>query len=206
MEQKKWLYSFGRAVCTPLMKVLYRYRFTGRNNLPETGAYIICANHQSFADPVLLGIGQKRIIRYMAKEQLFKHKFLGKLISMLGAFPVMRESHDNAQAFATADSVLESGGVLGIFPEGTRSKTGELLRMRSGAALIAAQMMVPVVPACITAKGGKMKVFNTTKITYGDPITPEQLGLTENAQGHQIRAASRVISDAIANIREQDKF
>lgn len=206
MPKKKWLYGFGRAVCMPVLKLLYRYRFTNKDNLPETGSYIICANHQSYADPVLIGIGQKRQIRYMAKDQLFRHKLLGRLISALGAFPVMRDSHDNAQAFETADSVLEDGGILGIFPEGTRSKTGELLRMRSGAALIAAQMMVPVVPACITAKGGKMKLFNPVKITYGDPITPEQLGLTENAQGHQIRNASRVIADAITKIREQDKF
>ena len=206
MQKKRFLYSWARVICTPLFKLLYRYRYTNKDNIPQSGAYIICSNHISYSDPLLLGIGQKREIRYMAKSELFRNRFFARLITGLGAFPVQRGAHDNA-VFDTADSILENGEVLGIFPEGTRSKTGELLRMRSGAALIAAQMQVPVVPACITPKGGKLKFFNPTKISYAPPITPQELGLQRETQtAPQLRAATRKIAQAIARLRENDKF
>ncbi len=76
MRKKRFLYSLARVICTPLFKLLYRYRYTNKDNIPQSGAYIICSNHISYSDPLLLGIGQKREIRYMAKSELFATAFL----------------------------------------------------------------------------------------------------------------------------------
>ena len=75
MGQSKVLYRVGQAVCRPIMKVFYRYKFINNNSIPHEGAYIIASNHMSFSDPVLLGLGQRRRLFFMAKQGLFKNKF-----------------------------------------------------------------------------------------------------------------------------------
>ena len=202
-KKKRFLYSVARVVCPPLFKLLYRYIITNGNSLPKTGPCIICSNHLSYADPILVGIGQPREIRFMAKSELFKNKFFAWLITSMGAFPVQRGNAADT-GFDSAESIIKNGEILGIFPEGTRSKTGELLRIRSGAAMLAAQLQVPVLPMCITPKGGKIKFFNPTKITYGKLLSPEELGVT--GEKPNLRNASRIISKAIEDIRERDKF
>ena len=76
MAQSKAFYAFGRAVCAPIMKIFYRYKVINKANIPNDGkGYIIASNHLSFSDPVLLGLGQKRRLNFMAKDELFKNKF-----------------------------------------------------------------------------------------------------------------------------------
>lgn len=94
MGQSKVLYRVGQAVCRPIMKVFYRYKFINNNSIPHEGAYIIASNHMSFSDPVLLGLGQRRRLFFMAKQELFKNKFFAGLIRALGAFPVERGAGD----------------------------------------------------------------------------------------------------------------
>lgn len=197
------LYNFGKVVVTPIFKLLFRYRVNNKNNLPEQGGYILCCNHVSLKDPVFLALGQKRQIYYMAKEELFHNKFLSTLIRALGAFPVHRGSGDT-KAINNAELLLEDGKVLGIFIEGTRSRTGELLRPKSGAAMMAFQTGKPVVPACISCKEGKLpKLFRKVTISYSNPMTPEELGLKEGT-GTEFRNASRRIMDIISTMREKD--
>ena len=139
----------------------------------------------------------------MAKEELFHNKFVSAVIRSLGAFPVHRGSGDT-QAINNAEVLLQNENVLGIFIEGTRSKTGELLRPKSGAAMLAFQTQKPVVPACISCKGGKMpKLFRKVTISYSDPISPEELGLKEGT-ALEFRNASRKIMDIIRTMREKD--
>ena len=135
MKQKIW-FVVGRILLLPLMKLLFFYRTRGNKiELPERGC-IVCCNHLSNFDPVLLALTQRRPINYMAKAELFKNPLLGWLIRQLGAFPVQRGAGDG-KAIQEAEKVIEEGRLLGIFIEGTRSKTGEFLRPKSGAAIIA---------------------------------------------------------------------
>ena len=152
MGQSKVLYRVGQAVCRPIMKVFYRYKFINNNSIPHEGAYIIASNHMSFSDPVLLGLGQRRRLFFMAKQELFKNKFFAGLIRALGAFPVERGAGDG-KAIKTGEDLIKEGNVMTIFIEGGRTKTGEFMRPRSGCALVAQQMQVPVIPACITITG-----------------------------------------------------
>lgn len=203
MGQSKVLYTIGRGVCTPIFKVLYRYKFINRNSIPKEGAYILACNHLSNSDPVLLGIGQKRRLFFMAKVELFKNKFFGALIRGLGAFPVERGAGDG-KAIKTGEDLIKEGNVMTIFIEGGRTKTGDLMRPRSGCALVAQQMQVPVIPACITVVGNPKYIFAKRVIHYGEPLTPQQLGLTVDGDRRQLKNASNMIMDEIRKMREHD--
>lgn len=203
MAQSKFLYTIGRGVCCPIMKIFYRYKFVNKNNLPEKGGFILASNHMSFSDPVLLGLGQKRRLFFMAKIELFKNKFFGALIRALGAFPVERGAGDN-KAIKTGEDLIKDGEVMTIFIEGGRTKTGELMRPRSGCALVAQQMQVPVIPACITVIGNPKHTFSKRVIHFGEPLTPEQLGLTPDGGRKELRNASNKIMDEIKKMREKD--
>lgn len=197
------LYVVGRIVVIPIFKALYFYKVKGKENVPEQGAYIVCSNHISNYDPVLLSLTQKRQIFYMAKAELFKNKFLASLIRTLGAFPVTRGAGDG-KAINEAEKILDEEKLLGIFIEGTRSKTGEFLRPKSGAVIIASQKHIPIIPVCITPKHKKIKPFSGVTITWGKPITPEELGLT-NGGGEEYRNASRMVMEKIKQLREESK-
>lgn len=204
MGQSKVLYRVGQAVCRPIMKVFYRYKFINNNSIPHEGAYIIASNHMSFSDPVLLGLGQRRRLFFMAKQELFKNKFFAGLIRALGAFPVERGAGDG-KAIKTGEDLIKEGNVMTIFIEGGRTKTGEFMRPRSGCALVAQQMQVPVIPACITITGNPKYRFAKIVIHFGDPLTPQQLGLTPDGDRRQLKNATNMIMDEIKKMREQDR-
>ena len=204
MGQSKVLYRVGQAVCRPIMKVFYRYKFINNNSIPHEGAYIIASNHMSFSDPVLLGLGQRRRLFFMAKQELFKNKFFAGLIRALGAFPVERGAGDG-KAIKTGEDLIKEGNVMTIFIEGGRTKTGEFMRPRSGCALVAQQMQVPVIPACITITGNPKYRFAKRVIHFGDPLTPQQLGLTPDGDRRQLKNATNMIMDEIKKMRGQDR-
>lgn len=204
MGQSKVLYRVGQAVCRPIMKVFYRYKFINNNSIPHEGAYIIASNHMSFSDPVLLGLGQRRRLFFMAKQELFKNKFFAGLIRALGAFPVERGAGDG-KAIKTGEDLIKEGNVMTIFIEGGRTKTGEFMRPRSGCALVAQQMQVPVIPACITITGNPKYRFAKRVIHFGAPLTPQQLGLTPDGDRRQLKNATNMIMDEIKKMREQDR-
>lgn len=203
MGQSKVLYTIARGVCFPVFKVVYRYKVINGFNIPEKGGFIVACNHLSYSDPVLLGLGQKRRLFFMAKVELFRNKFFAALIRGLGAFPVERGAGDN-KAIKTGEDLIKEGEIMSIFIEGGRTKTGELMRPRSGCALVAQQMQVPVIPACITVVGNPKRLFAKRVIHYGKPMTPQELGLTPEGGRRELKDASNKIMDEIKKMREQD--
>lgn len=195
-------YRFGRGLLMPFYKLLFWYKINGRENVPNDEAYIVCSNHLSNNDPVLLGLAMKRQIFYMAKAELFRNPIAGWVIRHLGAFPVNRGAGDG-KAINEAEQIVKDGKLLGIFIEGTRSKTGEFLRPKSGASIIAHQMNVPVIPVCITPKNKKIRVFQPVKISIGKPITPKELGLDKGTP-EEYRNSSKKIMAEIKKLREND--
>lgn len=196
------LYAFGRAILIPIMKLLFWYKVKGKNNIPKEGGYIVCSNHMSNFDPIFLGITQKRQINYMAKAELFKNPVFGWIIRHLGAFPVHRGKGDG-KAINNAESIVQDGKILGIFIEGTRSKTGDFLRPKAGAAIIAEKTESPVIPVCITPQNKKIRIFQPVTVSWGKPIPYESLGLG-NGSGEAYRAASKQIMAEIQKLRERD--
>ncbi len=202
MAQSKAFYAFGRVVCAPIMKLIYRYKIINKANIPDDGkGYIIASNHLSFSDPVLLGLGQKRRLNFMAKDELFKNKFFAFIIRHLGAFPVKRGAGDG-KAIKNGEDIINEGNLMTIFIEGGRSKTGELMRPRSGFAVISQQTGASVVPACIT-KVGKHKYFCKRIIHFSEPISVEELGL-DSIDRRALKKAGTMVMGKIKEMREQD--
>ena len=196
------LYFIGRCLLMPIYKLMFFYKVKGRENVPKKGAYIMCSNHLSNHDPIMLGVCFPRQIYYMAKAELFRNPIGGQIIRWLGAFPVNRGAGDG-KAINEAEEVVKKGRLLGIFIEGTRSKTGEFLRPKSGAAIVAHQMNVPIIPVCITPKDKTIKIFKKVTVSIGKPMTPEELGLAKGTP-EEFRNASRMVMAEIKKMRENE--
>ncbi len=126
------LYRFGQAVCRFVLRLLFKVEIRGKEHIPSEGGVLLCSNHISNFDPPLLGAFIHRQVRYMAKKELFDKKGIGKLLKGLGAFPVKRGGSDR-ESLRTALRILKEGDMVGLFPEGTRSKTGEIGNGLAGA-------------------------------------------------------------------------
>lgn len=200
-------YKIFRFVCGIGLHIKFKIEFRGNKNLDENlnSGNIVCANHHSNADPILMVLGIKTQIFYMAKEELFtKNWLLGKIFKSVGAFPVSRGKGDTT-AINKAFKIVEEGKLLGIFPEGTRSKDGELLRPKSGAALIAQKTKAGILPVGITYEN-KEKFRSKVIIHYGDIIKNTELGFTEEQSPRELKSASTKIMDSIRSLRHTDEF
>ncbi len=158
--------KFAKAVLNPLYRLFYPIKTEGLENFDLEKPFVLCANHQSNWDVVALYIACPREINFMAKEELFKFKPLGWLVSKLGAFPVKRGQNDLA-AIKTSLKILKNGEVLGVFPQGRRSDTLEQDTAKAGAVLIASKAKVNIIPAAIDTE---YKLFKPVKITFGKPF------------------------------------
>jgi 1-acyl-sn-glycerol-3-phosphate acyltransferase len=157
----------------PVLKVLFRYRAEGLERVPATGGYVLAANHLSSFDPWPLGMAYfpQRFLRFMAKSELFWFP-LGPFIASCGAFRVRRGERDT-EAIDTAVRLCREGHVVVMFPEGTRRAKGlrktREARWRTGAARIALEAGVPLVPAGISGTDGLMRL-SRLQVAYGAPV------------------------------------
>ena len=155
------------------MRIVFRYRVFGRANLPAEGGYVIAAGHVSNLDPwpLALDLWPRRFLRFMAKSELFWFP-LGPVIAACGAFKVHRGRADR-EAIATAVALAKEGHVIAMFPEGTRRRKGlrkkREAQAHSGAARIAIDAGVPLVPAGIRGTNG-LRRFERWQVSYGAPV------------------------------------
>lgn len=160
-------YAFAKYTVRAILTVLWRIRGFGTENVPKRGPAIIACNHISNLDPPALGVMCPRMIRYMAKEELFRIPLLGAAIRACGAYPVDRKG-SAAAAVKRSVEVLRAGGCVGIFPEGGRNLSGQN-EVRQGVALLASLGKAPVVPACVVGTRNLWS-FNRIKVAYGKPM------------------------------------
>ncbi|MCL2216914.1 MAG: 1-acyl-sn-glycerol-3-phosphate acyltransferase [Defluviitaleaceae bacterium] len=184
------LYKVAKVIAWILVKILFRFKVTGMENIPKTGAFLLCANHLSLLDPIVLAVFMKRQPRFMAKKELFKFRPFGSLLRALGAFPVDRKAADMT-AFRTAMSVLKSGDGLLIFSQGTRMK--EFENAKGGVALFALKSGAQIVPAGIR---GDYRLFSRMHIHVGKPICMEE------HQGKKIKTEliEEVMADVVSRV------
>ena len=149
----------------------------GRENFPKEGGVLLVSNHINNLDPIAMGIGSPRPVHYMAKAELFELPVIGKLASMVLAFPVKRGLSDR-EALRKGLSILKDGNVLGLFPEGTRSKTGEIGKGLAGAGFFALRTDALVLPCAII---GPYKPLKKLKIVFGKPIDLTEARLTKKS-------------------------
>lgn len=159
--------------------MLFTYDCFGEENVPVIGPAVVAANHPTYLDPILLSLQVRRPIHFMAWDKLFKVPVLGALLRAFGAFPVDVRPGQGREAYARARAILEAGEVVGIFPEGRRSRTGWLEpRLREGAARLAWETGAPLVPATIAGAFRAWPHFQSlprparVRVRYHEPIDP----------------------------------
>ncbi|HEV3091156.1 MAG TPA: lysophospholipid acyltransferase family protein [Candidatus Cybelea sp.] len=163
-------YDFSKLTVRAMARVVWRARVFGAQNVPADGPLIVACNHRSYLDPPIMGSLCPRRISYMAKKELFDVPVLGTAIRALGAYAVDREGSATA-AIRRSLEVLEGGGAVGIFPEGTRNRTGTV-RPQTGVALLASLAKAPVVPACIVGSDRALR-FGRIDVAFGSPLALE---------------------------------
>lgn len=193
-------YEIARGLVNFVFHIWFHIIVVGRENIPKAkGGYIIASNHVSNNDPPMVGIVFKGKYTFMAKDELFHlNPIFTWLIKKLGAFPVKRGSKDT-KAIDSALESLDHGRIFVIFPEGTRSKTGELGKPKSGVSLIAARAKVPVVPVFV--KYGRKKIRQNVLVSIGEPIPADNFDV-DYTDKHAIRTVSEEIMGKISELKE----
>ena len=178
-NHRNWVWFSLQQICQVLFTVWFRYRAYGIENLPESGALLLI-NHQSFLDPLMVGMPLRRPVSYIARENLFRIPILGYLIRNTYVMPISRES---AGTESIRESVrrLEHGFLVGIFPEGTRSQDGQLRDMKPGFVALVRRASVPVIPVGVAGafeafpRGAWFPRPSKIRIVYGRPLDPTRL-------------------------------
>ena len=191
------LYPFGKAVVSLALYPLYRVKVIGKENFPQEGGVLLCTNHIDNLDPPVVGMTCPRPVHFMAKQELFDAPILKSILPNVNAFPVKRGMSDR-QALRNALSILKSGNVVGLFPEGTRSEDGKLRKGLAGAGFFALKGDAFVVPCAII---GPYKPFKRLKVIYGKPIDMTEYRATRTSA----EDVTAVIMDEIGKLIEANK-
>jgi 1-acyl-sn-glycerol-3-phosphate acyltransferase len=187
------LYAVIRALASAVLRTWFRVRVSGAEHIPADGGVIVAPNHKNFLDPFFIGIVARRHVRFMAKVELFKGP-LAWLFLRLGAFPIRRGESDT-EALDTAAAILQAGGLVVVFPEGTRvEEPGALGVPRHGAGRLAIETGVPIIPAAITGTShlwrGALPKLRRVQVAFLPAIEP-----AAPAGGHD--RASELIDDRV---------
>jgi 1-acyl-sn-glycerol-3-phosphate acyltransferase len=193
------LYWVIKAVFTPVLRLAYRVKVEGRENVPADGPVILAANHRSFLDSLFLPLVIKRRVTFVAKAEYFDSKKTAWFFRGLGQIPIRREGGSASEgALMAATDVLERGGVFGIYPEGTRTRDGFTHRGHTGVARLALKTGAPVVPVGLVGTDEaqptdkKMpRAFKTVTLRFGAPIDAARYA--DDAEG----IACRQITDEV---------
>lgn len=201
-----WAWKAVHFLITLARPLFCRLHIEGRDHAPRQGGYVLTCNHTMGPDFMVVGYASPHQIYFMAKQELFEiHPMLTWLLNQCGVFPIRRGETDMA-AVNHAIDLVKSGHALGMFPEGTRSRSGQLQRGRSGAARIAIQTQTPVVPAFVANAESifersnwlslKRRVLVTVR--FGAPLTPP----TNQDDSRALRTYTRQIMQAIAELAQ----
>jgi len=200
-HQPGWTYTAVRLVLSPMALILYRTRAIGRRNVPSGGPLILAPNHFSNLDHFFCGVYLRRRIRFMSKSQFFGNQpLVSYLFRVSGHFPVRRGHHDE-EAFVTAHAILASGGCVGIYAEGGRSRTRGLGDPRPGIGRLALESGAPVVPVAIhgslAVRQWRRGRFPRVRVSYGAPVSFARVA---NPSREQQLAAAQQVFDRVREL------
>ena len=161
------MFLFAHIFLGSIYRLIFRFRINGIENIPKDGGLILCSNHRSLHDTIVLGIvSWRRKPHFVAKQELFKYKWFNAILYSLGAIPINRENPE-MKSFKRAINVLKNGETLAIFIQGGRRDTLEYADAKAGVALFAIKGQVPVVPVNITST---FRLFSKIHINIGEPL------------------------------------
>jgi 1-acyl-sn-glycerol-3-phosphate acyltransferase len=196
-------YRLASLVVKPLMRFWFRMRVVGAEHVPPHGPVILAANHRSNVDPVLVASAIRRPVTFMAKSELFVGP-LAWILRLIKQFPVHRGSIDR-EALRQSSAVVEAGGVLGLFPEGSRSD-GTFTRIHPGLAYIVLRQPCPVVPVAIfgTERVGRrfgwLPLASPVRIVVGEAITSPDPEVGRAGRRAASEAFGQILRDFLAGI------
>ena len=204
------LYWLVKIILWPFFKICFSFSVQGVENIPRRGGFILASNHASFLDPVVLGIASPRRLNFMAREDLFRNRLFGKLISITGALPLDKET-SGIRTVKGSLRRLKAGGALVIFPEGTRSFNGSLGKGSSGVGLLMLKADVPAVPVYLKGtekalgRGAKFIRCKKVSVYFGERIEPVNY-TRESKQGYR-DMAERVMREIrrLKEVAEREK-
>ena len=191
---KRFVRCIVRAVLVTAYRIAYHVKITG--NVPKEGAYILCCNHINYLDAAAIVLFNKRKVNFVAKEDLFTHDILMWLGHLFDAIPIKRDMQD-IEAMKRCLKVLKNGGLLGIFPEGTRKGMEKNMKAKNGAAYMAIKSGVKVIPIGIH---GTFKPFSKVYLNYGEPI---DLSDYKNQKG-KLDEATELVMNQIKELMEKE--
>lgn len=195
------LYSILKFIFYIPIRIFFRIKVYGKENIPATGPFVICCNHTSISDMLILGVICKRQIHFMAKDEIFKGKLLTWFFKSMGAFPVNRKSADKS-AITNSQKIIKEGKVLGIFPEGTRNPSGPPKKAKAGAVMIAVSTGAKIIPCAIYKSRPKVHIFQKVTLRIGEPIIFEEA--IENALDKStLRKGSEMLTEKITALWEK---
>ena len=193
-------YSKAKFMLAGLIRKLWRIKVVGKENELENKAYLICSNHMSMLDPVVIGAAIKHNPRYMAKAEVMRVPVLKSLLKALGAFSVDRGGSDVA-AIKKTINMLKDGESVVMFPQGTRHKgvDPKTTSIKFGCSMIAHRADVGVLPVFIKVKNHRVKIFRKTVVIIGKEITSEELNAVSNG-GEDHKSAAELIFSRITEL------
>ena len=201
------LYRLSRHVIWWWLRFKFNVQVTGRENVPDAGGVIIASNHASYLDPPLMACPlANRVVRFMARDTLFKHPVLRWYMLRTGVVPLSRDRGD-VGAIKVAIQLLKSGNCVGLFPEGTRTMDGNLQQAKGGIGFLIAKASVPVVPLYISGsyeaypKGSKKIKPHPISLHYGPAITLNELELKDERGKVDFDQIGRLVMDRIAALK-----
>jgi len=178
------LYWVVKGVLTPIIRVCFRVKIEGRENLPARGPVILASNHRSFLDSIFIPAILRRRVTFVAKAEYFDDPKTAWFFRGVGQIPIRREGGSAGErALASATEVLERGGVFGIYPEGTRTRDGYLHRGHTGVARLSMRTGTAIVPVGLIGTDEVQPVdkrmprlFRRVTVRFGEPLDPERYG------------------------------
>lgn len=197
------IYFIARNVLTLLFKICFRIRISGSENCPKAGPLIIALNHASFLDPLIAGVAVPRPLNFMARHSLFRNRIFGRILMSVNAFPLRREGADLGAMRAAIDKLRQGKAVL-IFPEGTRSRDGNLGPPRAGIGLLMAMSGADILPCYIDGsidvlpRGAIFPRFKKISVYIGRPL---RFNANVSGKDSYMRIAAQVMQ-AISELKD----
>jgi 1-acyl-sn-glycerol-3-phosphate acyltransferase len=184
---KRYGYRLARALCRLVGVTMFQVRCAGHEHVPSEGGVLICSNHQSYLDPVLVGLGFTRPCNYLARDTLFRFGPFGWLIGFVNAIPIDREG-GGLRGLKETLKRLKSGEMVLIFPEGTRTYDGEISPLKPGFLVLARRGRVPLLPVAVDGafdawpRNALLPRPSVVRVCIGEPISPEVAATLDDNQ------------------------
>jgi 1-acyl-sn-glycerol-3-phosphate acyltransferase len=208
LRSQLW-YQFLRSEIYIAGVLAYGVRYFGRENIPKNGPVLVVSNHQSHFDPPLIGTGCLRRMNYLARETLFRVFPLGRLIRSLDAIPIDREGL-GLNGIKESLRRLKRGEMVLIFPEGTRTRDGEVGPFRPGFTVLAARSKASILPVAIEGafhawpRYQKLPRLGTIHVLYGPPIAAEMVASCDERE--LLTEVERRVRQSHATLRKHPAF